>query len=119
MGTWKAFCQQRIRWAGKATYYQDKRVMAVLFFVYFFNLLFFVLLAFCFVDTFYWGVLFYYLLGKTLIELPFIYSVARFFNQQKLMFYFPLFQPIHILYTVVIGLVSQFGKYEWKGRKTK
>ena len=119
MATWKDFFSQRIRWSSKATYYQDKRVMLVLAFVYFFNCLFFVLLAaFCF-DVFYGWVLLFYLVAKLFIEFPFVFSVARFYKEQKLMAYFPLLQPLHILYTVVIGLVSQFGKYEWKGRKTK
>ncbi|MEI9943925.1 MAG: hypothetical protein WDN26_06840 [Chitinophagaceae bacterium] len=55
--------------------------------------------------------------AKTIIEFPFVYSVASFFNKQKLMGYFFFFQPLHILYTIVSGLFSQFGKYEWKGRR--
>jgi hypothetical protein len=54
-----------------------------------------------------------------LIELPFVYSVAKFYNEQKLVRFLFLFQPLHIFYTVVVGIISQFGKYEWKGRKTK
>lgn len=119
MQTWKDFFQQRIRWSGKATYYSDKRVMGVLFFVYFFNLLFFIILAFCFYNSQYLLVLFYYLLGKIIIEVPFVYSVARFYKKQRLVIYFPFFQPLHILYTVSIGLLSQFGTYQWKGRQTK
>jgi hypothetical protein len=60
-----------------------------------------------------------YLIAKTLIELPFVFSVAKFYNEQRLLIYLFPFQPIHILYTVLVGLTSQFGKYEWKGRKTK
>jgi cellulose synthase/poly-beta-1,6-N-acetylglucosamine synthase-like glycosyltransferase len=116
---WKEFFSQRIRWSSKATYYNDKRIMAVLVFVYFFNLLFFVLAACCLFGKVPWSVLAYYLLGKIIIEFPFVYSVAGFYQQQKLMWYFPLFQPLHILYTVMIGLISQFGTYQWKGRTTK
>ena len=119
MRTWKDFFQQRIRWSSKAGYYKDWRIKLVLFFVYLFNCLFFVLLIACFLDSYYWYILIFYLFGKLLIEFPFVYSVARFYNAQKLLVYFPFLQPLHIIYTVVIGLVSQFGTYQWKGRKTK
>jgi cellulose synthase/poly-beta-1,6-N-acetylglucosamine synthase-like glycosyltransferase len=119
MTTWKDFFQQRIRWSSKATYYKDWRISLVLLFVYLFNCLFFVLLLAAIFNGYYWLVLFFYLAGKILIELPFVYSVARFYKKQNLVFYFPFLQPLHIIYTVVIGLVSQFGTYSWKGRVTK
>jgi cellulose synthase/poly-beta-1,6-N-acetylglucosamine synthase-like glycosyltransferase len=117
--TWKSFFQQRIRWSSKAGYYKDWRIKLVLLFVYLFNCLFFVLLTACFWDSYYWYVLAFYLLGKLLIEFPFVFSVARFYKAQKLLAYFPFLQALHITYTVVIGLASQFGTYQWKGRKTK
>lgn len=119
MHTWKDFFTQRIRWSSKATYYKDWRITLVLLFVYLFNFLFLILLVAAFTDKYYWQVLAFYLLGKILIELPFVYSVARFYNQEGLVILFPFLQPLHILYTIVIGLVSQFGTYEWKGRRTK
>lgn len=117
--TWKDFVAQRIRWSSKATYYKDKRIITVLFFIYSLNLLFFVLVTFCLLGKVPPSVLLYYLAGKTIIEFPYVYSVATFFKEQKLMLYFPLLQPLHILYTVSIGLMSQFGTYQWKGRITK
>jgi cellulose synthase/poly-beta-1,6-N-acetylglucosamine synthase-like glycosyltransferase len=119
MYTWKSFFQQRVRWSSKAAYYQDWRIKLVLLFIYLFNCLFFILLVFAIVDVYYWWVLIFYLAGKTLIELPFVYSVANFYGEGKLLFYFPFLQPLHIVYTAVIGLISQFGTYEWKGRRTK
>jgi cellulose synthase/poly-beta-1,6-N-acetylglucosamine synthase-like glycosyltransferase len=117
--TWKEFIAQRIRWSSKATYYNDKRITAVLLFIYLFNILFFVLVINCFLGKIPWSFLLYYLGGKTLIEIPFVYSVATFYKEEKLVFYFPFFQPLHIFYTVTIGLLSQFGTYQWKGRTTK
>ena len=119
MPTWKKFFQQRIRWSSKATYYKDWRITLVLLFVYLFNCLFFILLIAAIVEGYYWWVFVLYTLGKIAIEIPFIYSVAKFYKEQKLIFYFPFLQPLHIAYTVIIGLVSQLGTYEWKGRKTK
>jgi cellulose synthase/poly-beta-1,6-N-acetylglucosamine synthase-like glycosyltransferase len=119
MQNWKSFFAQRIRWSSKATYYKDWRITLVLFFVYLFNFLFLVLLIAAFWNKYYWQVIFFYLFGKTLIELPFVYSVARFYKQERLTIFFPFLQPLHIFYTIVIGLTSQFGTYEWKGRRTK
>ena len=56
---------------------------------------------------------------KTMVELPFFYSIATFFNKQWAVKWFFFFQPLHIFYTIISGLFGQFGKYEWKGRRVK
>lgn len=117
--TWTEFIMQRRRWASKTLVYDDRRIIAVLAFVLLFNLLFFVLLIAAFVNKNYWLHVLIFLVGKTIIEWPFVSSVASFFGQQKLMRRFALLQPLHIFYTVFVGVLSQFGKYEWKGRRTK
>jgi cellulose synthase/poly-beta-1,6-N-acetylglucosamine synthase-like glycosyltransferase len=119
MPSWKAFFMQRKRWASKTLVYDDYRIIAVLGFVYLLNCLFPILIiTSIFNPVYWWYVLFFWIL-KTIIEFPFVNSVAKFYNEQKLMKYFFFFQPLHMLYTVSVGLLSQFGKYEWKGRKTK
>lgn len=117
--TWKAFFSQRIRWASKATQYDDKRITGVLLLVYLLNLLLLVLSAAGFWVPALWYGLAVLLILKTVIELIFVYPVARFFGKQRLLILFPFFQPLHILYTVVAGLFGQSGWYNWKGRKVK
>ena len=117
MKTWKAFFNQRIRWASKAKNYDDKRIIIVLLLVYLFNLSFLVLSVAGFFCYTYWIYLIGLWLAKTIIEFPFVYSVASFFNKKSLLKYFLFFQPLHIIYTILSGLLGQFGKYEWKGRK--
>ena len=119
MRTWKDFFMQRKRWASKSLLYDDYRMIALLAFVYVFNCLFFVLLAACFFKPVYGLYAVGFLLLKTAIEWPFVRAVARFYEEQKLMKYFLFFQPLHIFYTVVVGLLSQSGAYRWKGRTTK
>jgi cellulose synthase/poly-beta-1,6-N-acetylglucosamine synthase-like glycosyltransferase len=119
MQTWKSFINQRKRWASKSSVYTDSKLKAVLVFVYLFNVLFFILLMASLINPNHWYLFFYYLLGKTAIEFSFVSSIAKFFKEQKLLKYFIFLQPIHIVYTVVVGFISQFGKYEWKGRQTK
>jgi biofilm PGA synthesis N-glycosyltransferase PgaC len=119
MKTWSTFLNQRIRWASKATWYKDWRIFSVLMLVYLFNLSFLVLFIAGFFNYQYWIWLAGLWAAKTLIEIPFVSSVARFFGKQHLLFWFFFFQPLHIIYTIISGLFGQFGKYEWKGRRIK
>lgn len=119
MQSWKAFFNQRIRWASKARSYSDKRIFTVLLLVYLFNFSFAVLFIAGFSNMQYWLALAAAWIAKTLVELPFVTGVARFFGKQYLLKYFFFFQPMHILYTLLSGLLGQFGAYEWKGRKVK
>ena len=119
METWKDLFNQRIRWSSKARFYDDKRIFWALLLVYLFNFSFLVLLvAGCWVHVLWvYAVILWF--AKTIIEFPFVYSVARFFNQTSLLKYFFFLQPLHIAYTILAGLLGQFGKYEWKGRRVK
>jgi len=119
MKTWKEFFNQRIRWASKANKYDDKGVFLVLLLVYLFNLSFLILLIAAFWSPVYWLWLVGLWIAKTIIEFPFVNSVAFFFGKQSLMKYFFFFQPLHIFYTIIAGLFGQFGKYEWKGRRVR
>jgi cellulose synthase/poly-beta-1,6-N-acetylglucosamine synthase-like glycosyltransferase len=119
MPGWRTFLNQRIRWASKATNYNDKKITGVLLLVYVFNLSFVLLLFAGFWSNKYWVLLAILWVAKTLVELPLMYSVASFFEKRHLLKYFFLFQPLHILYTVSTGLLGQFGSYTWKGRRVK
>jgi len=117
--SWKALLNQRRRWASKTLVYDDFRIIAALGFVFLFNLLFIALVIAALVSPFYWYAVLLYLAVKCGLELSFIYPVARFFGQQKLLRYMAVFQPVHVAYVVAVALISQFGKYEWKGRRTR
>ncbi len=117
MHSLKDFFNQRIRWASKAAQYDDKRIFWVLLLVYFLNCWCLVLgIAACFSCS----ILFWFiglLACKTAVELFFLYPVAGFFHQRSLLWWFPLAQPFHIVYTIIAGWLGKFGSYEWKGRK--
>ena len=124
-----AFFNQRIRWASKADKYDDKRILPVLIAVYLFNLL---LLLLPLISIFYnqslsiinyqlstieiWLLL---LALKTIVEITFLFPVADFFGRKSLLWFFPLMQPFHIIYTVIAGFLGKFGSYKWKGRNVK
>ena len=129
METIKGFINQRIRWASKAEKYNDKRILPVLVLVYFFNV---VLLALPLLAIFYtqklliggntysiidcWLLL---LILKTMVEIFYLFPVAKFFNKPFILWWFPLAQPFHILYTIIAGWLGKFGTYQWKDRKVK
>lgn len=119
MESWKGFFNQRIRWASKADRYDDKRIFWTLLLVYLLNVCLLVfLVAACF--HLYWLIAFLALITvKTMLEFAFVYSVARFFEQTRLMKYFFFLQPLHIGYTVIAGWMGKFASYEWKDRKIK
>jgi cellulose synthase/poly-beta-1,6-N-acetylglucosamine synthase-like glycosyltransferase len=128
-----AFFKQRIRWASKADKYDDKRIFAVLLLVYLFNLMLIAIpvivlfinpefnfqiypLTINFTLLELW---LFIIISKTVIELFFLYPVAKFFNKQNLLWWFPVIQPLHILYTVIAGWLGKFASYKWKGRQVK
>ncbi len=117
--TLKGFFNQRIRWASKADKYTDKKITAVLLLVYLFNawIVFLGITSLVFPYLFCWftGLL----LCKTAVELFFLYPVAAFFNKKKMLWWFPVAQPFHVLYTIIAGWLGKFGTYKWKERKVK
>ena len=114
MDTWKGFIMQRIRWASKARYYDDRSITMVLTLVYFFNLSF---VCLAFMGS--WSTLLIALAFKTFFELFFLDPVAKFFKLQPELKHFVLYQPIHIVYNIAAGLFGQLKTYSWKGRKVK
>ncbi|MEP7258592.1 MAG: glycosyltransferase [Flavitalea sp.] len=117
--SWRDFFRQRIRWASKAVYYEDKRVLYTLALVYAFNFCFIVMAVTCCFHRSWTFLLILFLLAKTIIEYPFVNSISMFFGQQRLMKYFAVLQPLHILYILISGWLGKFGTYEWKKRKIK
>jgi glycosyltransferase involved in cell wall biosynthesis len=114
MDTWRGFVMQRMRWSSKARYYDDRSIFWVLVLVYAFNLSF--LLLFLAHD---YASLLIALAFKTFFELYFLDGVAGFFQLKGELRYFPLYQPLHILYTLCAGFFGQVKTYSWKGRKVK
>lgn len=117
--TWKLFLQQRIRWASKATKYKDPVLFRILLLVYAVNLWVVALLVMGLWNrrAFVFGLIL--MIIKLMIEWRFVQNVLQFFSLLPLMRWFPIAQPLHILYTVVSGFFGQTGGYRWKGRNVK
>jgi len=115
----KSFLRQRIRWASKAAKYEDKRIFKVLLLVYTANLSLFILMCMSVLSTIHLSLCLLMIFYKVMVEWSFVKRILLFFRLQKLMPWFPVFQPFHIAYTVISGLFGQFGSYQWKGRQVK
>ncbi len=113
------FLNQRIRWASKADRYPDKKITTVLLLVYLLNAWLFTLAiaSFLSMHALYW--LITGIVLKIIFELFFLFPVAQFFKNEKLLWWFIPAQPFHIVYTIVAGWLGKFGSYKWKGRKVK
>lgn len=115
--SWAAFIQQRIRWSSKAKNYSNIFTKLTLLLVYLVNA---AVVALLLAGIFDFQLLKYGLLltlMKTIVELPFMIRIARFFNKSALIPWFIPIQPMHAFYTVVAGTFGLFSKYRWKGRE--
>ncbi|WP_276134678.1 glycosyltransferase [Polluticoccus soli] len=116
---WTSFFQQRIRWASKSGKYDDSKITGILSLVYLFN---FSLAALLIAGLFYpWFLIVgaAMLIVKIIVELWFLYPVAKFYNKTQELLLFPFLQPLHIAYIVSAGLLGFIGVYKWKGRTVK
>ena len=116
---WACFLRQRIRWASKSGKYNDTRLTLILLQVYLFN---FALLALGIGGFFVpelWYIAGLMLATKIIAELVFIIPVAWFFRKEWALGYFPLLQPLHVIYIVLAGFLGFRGGYEWKGRRVR
>lgn len=114
--TLKQFFNQRRRWAAKATFYTDRDIIITALAVLQINLMLLAFLIVAIVTSNYTS--FLLLLGiKTIVDLPFLWSVTRFFNKSKLMYCFPLLQCVYFFYVSFTFLGSFTGNFNWKSRK--
>jgi glycosyltransferase involved in cell wall biosynthesis len=119
VNTLKEFFFQRIRWASKAGKYKDPKITGVLFLVYIFNVWLFIAGIYSFFSLTSFYLFITLLLTKIIIELIFLFPVAKFFDKRRLLLAFIPAQPFHIPYIIIAGWLGKFGSYRWKGRKVK
>lgn len=109
--------QQRKRWASKGALYPNKAYVATIVSIYLFYL-FYLLTA---VSLLWHPVSIWFLISalglKVMAEGALLFQATWQWRQRRLLAYFLPEQLLHIPYVVYIGLVSQFGGYQWKGRK--
>ncbi len=117
MPDWKSLINQRIRWASKSENYDDKSILWVLVIVYLYNVMLTVLPVLGLWNIFFLHAVIVLVLFKIIAELLLLFPVAAFYNEKKMLGWFPIMQPLHIVYSVTVGWLGKFGSYQWKGRK--
>jgi cellulose synthase/poly-beta-1,6-N-acetylglucosamine synthase-like glycosyltransferase len=115
----RQFLQQRIRWAGKATAYKDKKSFWVLGITAFVNAGLIALSILCLLGHAKWIYFLFAFLLKVIPESILLHKTLGFFNRRKLFIWHWILQPIHWLYILFCGLVAPFASYKWKGRSGK
>jgi cellulose synthase/poly-beta-1,6-N-acetylglucosamine synthase-like glycosyltransferase len=115
----KAFLQQRIRWASKAGSYSNVWIKLILLIVFLVNVGLISVFIAGFSDEFYFKAFGFFMLMKSISELPFMIRIARFFKKNNLIPWFIPSQPLHALYTITAATFGMVSTYTWKGRKLR
>ena len=117
-GNFSDFLAQRVRWTSKSTAFQKRSVTAILMFAYLFNLLILIFIPIAFEKfELAWLPLALAFGVKFVMDLAFNIPVTGFFKKRILLLLLPVFEPLHIIYIVCIGVLGLSGTYTWKERK--
>lgn len=120
MANWRAFVQQRKRWASKSAAYPDGRTQLQLGLVWLFMLSMLITLILGFV----WWPLWLVFLGqmsiKAVADWWLLSAATRFFDQRALLAVFFAALWLHWGYVLWVGLLGMLPlRFSWKGRRTK
>lgn len=115
--TWNAFVQQRKRWAGKWQHYKMRYVQAIALWVFLFHGLLVISTCLALTGSMHW--FWAAALWTTKIGFDYFYlkSIARFLSVGFKIDIFMNSVLIYPVYVVTFGLLSRFGKYDWKERR--
>jgi len=114
--TLKAFYHQRKRWASKWPHYRDVKIKFLAFYIYFFYLVILICGVMVVFNSFSFTVFISLLLLKVLVDFIFLKSVMNFLQKPISFLRFLTLEMIYPFYVVFFGIMTNFGKYEWKSR---
>ncbi len=115
----KLFFQQRKRWASKSKDYQDIAVVCLAGIVFFAAFSLSICLVMSFISNKFAFLFIFLFVIKCLIDFIFLYSISSFFKNRKWLWLTIPGQLLNIIYVPLIAIASQFGSYQWKGRKLR
>ncbi len=117
-GSWQDLFFQRVRWASKATTYDNNFGELVALVVFLANVSLLLLLAFAISGHFDWRNLTLLFAGKFVVDFILLLQTNAYLRKGK--FLFPIFSSaFYPFFSVAVALYCIYGKYEWKGRKLK
>lgn len=111
-----SFFQQRLRWVSKSRGYTDPMLIAASIVVFITNVLLVFTAISATLNLGYVKLFMILYLIKIIIDLPVMISYSRFQKSRSLLILFPLMELLNAVYTLLIGIAGNIGKYEWKGR---
>ncbi|MFN8321959.1 MAG: glycosyltransferase [Chitinophagales bacterium] len=118
--TFSGFVSQRVRWVSKSSRFSNFKVAFVLYFAYFFNLLIIINGMFALqMQDMSWLPVALAIATKFFADLIFNIPVVFFFRKWYMLLLLPVTEIFHIVYVVIIGVLSLTGKYRWKDRLIK
>jgi len=111
------FIVQRLRWAGKWKNNKDVKSKLVALYIFLFHLSVLALPALVILNYITLSFALLFILVKVILEFMFLRSVTLWLKVKWDWEAFVLLQLFHSFYVVVIGVVSNFAKPLWKGRR--
>ncbi len=117
--SWSELIEQRLRWASKASTYNNWFSKLTGLIVLLTNAMVIVLSIFSILGIFNLKHLAYVLVIKFSIDVLLIFKTARFFNQSEALLNYPIAFMVYPFFSVYIAFLSIFKKYKWKGRTFK
>ena len=113
-----SFLRQRKRWTSKARFYTDFDTIITALIVFGINATLF--------STILYGIFsghflpfFVLIFIKSTIDFLFLFRITRFFDQTRLMWWFPIVQSFYFLYICFTVFLAFFSPVAWKERKIK
>jgi len=113
----KAFIQQRLRWVSKSRGYTDPTLIISSILVFLTNGWMVLTGLAAIVNPGFFKLFLGLYVIKMIIDLPLMLSYSRFQKSRPLIALFPLMELLNAVYTLLIGIAGNIGKYEWKGRQ--
>lgn len=110
---------QRKRWAGKWKYYKNLNIKLLAVFIFLYNFLFFITFFSVLCGKYSLKIFVLQLIIKFIADFIFVKSIMQFLKKQFVVIHFLTIELFYPFYAVFFGIVSNFGKYEWKGRRLK
>jgi hypothetical protein len=110
-----SFFRQRKRWAAKARYYNDPAIIVTALIVFSINFLLLVCLLLGLWKGNFANFIILFLL-KSAIDFPVLQRVTAFFNEKRMVKWFPAVQSFYFLYVCFTVFAAFFSPITWKGR---
>ncbi len=115
--SWKAFFEQRRRWASKWESYTYTHVKLLALFIFGSNLAVVINFFLCFLKSYPLDLFLIFLIFKFMLEFLFLRSVLVYFGRKVEIWTFLITETVYPFYVVLFALLGRTGKYNWKNRE--